>query len=88
MTASSPEGLARDLPPVNSILANSTGEILPSELTEADFDDGWARTEPLESFSPRRTWLWVIWIVRVNQPLGRKRHEVAVRGIAAATDTP
>lgn len=45
------EGLARNLPPVNSILANSTGEILPSELTEADFDEWWARAVSIESFS-------------------------------------
>jgi len=46
------EGLARNLPPVNSILANSTGEILPSELTTGDFDEWWTQAGPLTSFSP------------------------------------
>lgn len=35
------EGLSRNLPPLNTILAGSTGEILPSDLTEADFDRWW-----------------------------------------------
>jgi hypothetical protein len=33
--------MSRNLPPLNTILTGSTGEILPSEVTEADFD-GWA----------------------------------------------
>lgn len=49
------EGLARNLPPVNSILANSTGEILPSELTETDFDEWWSQAGPLQTFSPPKT---------------------------------
>lgn len=47
------EGLSRNLPPVNSILANSTGEILPSELTEADFDEWWTKATALESLTPK-----------------------------------
>jgi hypothetical protein len=35
------EGMSRNLPPLNTILTGSTGEILPSEVTEQDFD-GWA----------------------------------------------
>lgn len=35
------EGMSRNLPPLNTILAGSTGEILPSELTGADFDRWW-----------------------------------------------
>jgi hypothetical protein len=35
------EGISRNLPPLNTILAGSTGEILPSEVTEADFDLWW-----------------------------------------------
>jgi hypothetical protein len=47
------DGLSRNLPPVNSILANSTGEILPSDLTESDFDEWWAKATPLESFTSK-----------------------------------
>lgn len=36
------DGMSRNLPPLNTILAGSTGEILPSEVTEADFDRWWA----------------------------------------------
>lgn len=38
---------ARNLPPVNSILANSTGEILPSDLTAEDFDEWWEQAKPI-----------------------------------------
>lgn len=34
--------MSRNLPPLNTILAGSTGEILPSELADADFDRWWA----------------------------------------------
>ena len=33
--------MSRNLPPLNTILAGSAGEILPSEVTDQDFD-GWA----------------------------------------------
>lgn len=46
------EGMARNLPPLNTILKGSTGEILPSDLTPAEFDDWWANGQPIESFSP------------------------------------
>jgi hypothetical protein len=36
------EGMSRNLPPLNTILAGSTGEILPSDLTDGDFDGWWA----------------------------------------------
>jgi hypothetical protein len=48
------EGFARNLPPVNSILANSTGEILPSELTADDFDEWWTKAGSLQSFAPKK----------------------------------
>lgn len=35
------EGISRNLPPLNTILAGSTGEILPSDLTAEDFDRWW-----------------------------------------------
>ncbi len=35
------DGISRNLPPLNTILAGSTGEILPSELSENDFDVWW-----------------------------------------------
>jgi hypothetical protein len=35
------EGMSRNLPPLNTILAGSTGEILPSELAAEDFDRWW-----------------------------------------------
>ncbi len=34
--------MSRNLPPLNTILAGSTGEILPSDLTEGEFDNWWA----------------------------------------------
>jgi hypothetical protein len=36
------EDLSRNIPPLNSIPAGSTDEILPSELTADDFDRWWA----------------------------------------------
>lgn len=45
------DGLARNLPPLNSILANSTGEILPSELAEDDFDRWWDRGVSLTEYA-------------------------------------
>jgi hypothetical protein len=44
------EGMSRNLPPLNTILAGSTGEILPSEVTESDFDRWWAGGVDLAQF--------------------------------------
>jgi hypothetical protein len=33
--------MSRNLPPLNTILAGSTGEILPSKVTAEDFDRWW-----------------------------------------------
>ena len=44
------EGMSRNLPPLNTILAGSTGEILPSELTEAEYDRWWADGTDLAQF--------------------------------------
>lgn len=46
------DGIARNLPPLNSILAGSTGEILESGITSADFDGWWAEGTDVTSFSP------------------------------------
>lgn len=35
------EGMRRNLPPLNLILQGSTGEILPSDVTEEEFEDWW-----------------------------------------------
>ncbi len=35
------DGMSRNLPPLNTILAGSTGEILPSEINAEDFDRWW-----------------------------------------------
>jgi hypothetical protein len=43
--------MSRNLPPVNSILANSTGEILPSELTADDFDEWWSKAVELSQYA-------------------------------------
>jgi hypothetical protein len=45
------DGLSRNLPPLNTILAGSTGEILPSDLTEDEFDQWWNDGADLMSFS-------------------------------------
>lgn len=44
------EDMSRNVPPLNTILAGSTGEILPSEVTEADFDRWWADGVELAQF--------------------------------------
>lgn len=44
------EGMSRNLPPLNTILAGSTGEILPSELEASDFDQWWSGAIPLSEF--------------------------------------
>lgn|GEM_PF-2607626 len=44
------EGMSRNLPPLNTILAGSTGEILPSRMSVGDFDSWWAGGVDLESF--------------------------------------
>lgn len=44
------EGMSRNLPPLNTILAGSTGEILPSELTAGDFDRWWSGGTELAQF--------------------------------------
>lgn len=44
------EGMSRNLPPLNTILAGSTGEILPSELTAEDFDRWWSGATDLAGF--------------------------------------
>jgi len=44
------EGLSRNLPPLNSILMGTTGEILPSNLTVAAFDLLWNDGTKLEEF--------------------------------------
>ncbi len=43
------DGIARNLPPLNSILAGSTGEILDSSVTLDDFDDWWSEGVALAS---------------------------------------
>jgi hypothetical protein len=52
------EGMSRNLPPLNTIFAGSTGEILPSELTPEDFDSWWDGGTNLADFEipdPRAT---------------------------------
>lgn len=41
-------GMSRNIPPLNSILANSAGEILPSEVTADQFDAWWGMATTLE----------------------------------------
>lgn len=43
------EDLSRNLPPLNSILKGTTGEILPSAMTAAGFDQLWARGVEIQS---------------------------------------
>jgi hypothetical protein len=49
------EGMSRNLPPLNTILAGSTGEILPSEVTEADFDRWWNDGTEIAQFQLQQT---------------------------------
>ncbi len=44
------EGISRNLPPLNTILAGSTGEILPSKLTAVEFDGWWVGGVDLKTF--------------------------------------
>jgi hypothetical protein len=44
------EGMSRNLPPLNTILAGSTGEILPSEMTAEEFDRWWGGGVDLTQF--------------------------------------
>ena len=46
------EGLSRNIPPLNTILANSTDEILPSEVDADEFDIWWAQGEDISTFKP------------------------------------
>jgi hypothetical protein len=46
------QGMSRNLPPLNTILAGSTGEILPSELTAEDFDRWWGGGVELVQYQP------------------------------------
>jgi hypothetical protein len=41
------DGISRNLPPLNTILAGSVGEILPSDVREADFDGWWTNAAAL-----------------------------------------
>ena len=49
------EGLARNLPPLNSILKGTTGEILPSQIGPADFDQLWAKGADIDAVKPAAT---------------------------------
>lgn len=44
------EGLARNLPPLNTVLAGSTGEILPSDLSREEFAKWWADGAPIGEY--------------------------------------
>jgi hypothetical protein len=44
------DGLARNLPPLNTILAGSTGEILKSEIDVSQFDEWWEEGNDLKDF--------------------------------------
>jgi hypothetical protein len=44
------QDISRNIPPVNSILANSSGEILDSNFSVADFDSWWAGGVDIETF--------------------------------------
>ena len=46
------EGIRRNLPPLNLILQGSTGEILPSEVTEGEFHEWWSKGIDLLAVSP------------------------------------
>lgn len=45
-------GFSRNMPPLNSILKGSTGEILPSDIAASDFDKWWQEGAPLGQFQP------------------------------------
>jgi hypothetical protein len=44
------DGMSRNLPPLNTILAGSTGEILPSEITAEEFDRWWGGGTDMAQF--------------------------------------
>ena len=46
------DGYAMNLPPWNLILQGTTDEILPSEMSAADFDAIWAEGEDISAFTP------------------------------------
>jgi hypothetical protein len=46
------DGYARNLPPLNLILAGTVDEILPSEVTARYFDEWWGRGIDIENFQP------------------------------------
>lgn len=46
------EGMARNIPPLNSILKGSTGEILESGIGPGKFESWWALGEDLREFQP------------------------------------
>jgi hypothetical protein len=46
------DGMSRNLPPLNTILAGSTGEILPSDLDPAEFTRWWSEGVDLRNFQP------------------------------------
>lgn len=46
------EGLSRNIPPLNTILASSTDEILPSEVDANEFDSWWTLGEDIATFQP------------------------------------
>lgn len=48
------EGLTRNLPPLNTILAGSTGEILDSDIDVSQFDKWWALGTDLSGFEPEQ----------------------------------
>ncbi len=41
---------AKNIPPVNTILAGSASEILPSEIKHADFEEWWKLGTDLSAF--------------------------------------
>jgi hypothetical protein len=47
------EGLARNIPPLNSILKGSTDEILPSEISVDDFERWWKTGKDIFDLSSR-----------------------------------
>jgi hypothetical protein len=49
------DGIARNLPPLNTILKGSTGEILPSDFTVERFDEWWDGAEGISSYTVPET---------------------------------